>query len=174
MSSTQPAQHLSTFTRTVTCCRLLLKTFDGGQHHQGRRLPIGELGKQAPAVRATFDAFAEAMTRDGFAFLRDRMAAGDVTGPSWSPSTPAAWSGRSAPWRSCPTRGPLPGCCRSTSACCARPAAAATAGRCGARPCTGATPNGAAYQLLQTELGGPSERICLSEGLSTLGFVTTA
>ncbi len=30
---------------------------------------------------------------------------------------------------------------------------------------------GAAYQLLQTETGGASERICLSEGLRTLGFV---
>jgi hypothetical protein len=31
--------------------------------------------------------------------------------------------------------------------------------------------NGADYQLLQTELGGASDRLCLAEGLTTLGFV---
>lgn len=29
---------------------------------------------------------------------------------------------------------------------------------------------GAAYQLLQTEVGGPSDRLCCSEGLASLGF----
>ncbi|WP_198345807.1 hypothetical protein [Nocardiopsis gilva] len=33
-------------------------------------------------------------------------------------------------------------------------------------------PRRADYQLLQTELGGASDRLCRSEGLSTLGFVT--
>lgn len=31
--------------------------------------------------------------------------------------------------------------------------------------------NGAAYQLLQTEAGGPSDRLCRSEGLTSLGFI---
>jgi hypothetical protein len=35
----------------------------------------------------------------------------------------------------------------------------------------GGAANGAAYQLLQTEIGGASERLCLAEGLETLGFV---
>ncbi|PVD00922.1 MULTISPECIES: GNAT family N-acetyltransferase [Streptomyces] len=30
--------------------------------------------------------------------------------------------------------------------------------------------HGAAYQLLQTEVGGPSDRLCRSEGLASLGF----
>ncbi|MFJ5265906.1 GNAT family N-acetyltransferase [Streptomyces sp. NPDC088387] len=30
---------------------------------------------------------------------------------------------------------------------------------------------GAAYQLLQTEVGGPSDRLCAAEGLTSLGFV---
>jgi GNAT superfamily N-acetyltransferase len=30
--------------------------------------------------------------------------------------------------------------------------------------------HGAAYQLLQTEVGGPSDRLCQSEGLTSLGF----
>ncbi|MFE9024567.1 GNAT family N-acetyltransferase [Streptomyces sp. NPDC007808] len=30
--------------------------------------------------------------------------------------------------------------------------------------------HGAAYQLLQTEVGGPSDRLCRSEGLTSLGF----
>ncbi|MEV6859364.1 GNAT family N-acetyltransferase [Streptomyces microflavus] len=33
--------------------------------------------------------------------------------------------------------------------------------------------HGAAYQLLQTEVGGPSDRLCLSEGLTSLGFSHT-
>ncbi|MFJ8104872.1 GNAT family N-acetyltransferase [Streptomyces sp. NPDC096132] len=31
--------------------------------------------------------------------------------------------------------------------------------------------HGAAYQLLQTEVGGASDRLCLAEGLTSLGFV---
>ncbi|MFJ8848009.1 GNAT family N-acetyltransferase [Streptomyces cyaneofuscatus] len=33
--------------------------------------------------------------------------------------------------------------------------------------------HGAAYQLLQTEVGGPSDKLCLSEGLISLGFSHT-
>ena len=33
--------------------------------------------------------------------------------------------------------------------------------------------HGAAYQLLQTEVGGPSDRLCRSEGLLSLGFSHT-
>ncbi|MFI6419468.1 GNAT family N-acetyltransferase [Streptomyces sp. NPDC050842] len=33
--------------------------------------------------------------------------------------------------------------------------------------------HGAAYQLLQTEVGGPSDRLCQSEGLASLGFSRT-
>ncbi|MFF6907603.1 GNAT family N-acetyltransferase [Streptomyces sp. NPDC012389] len=33
--------------------------------------------------------------------------------------------------------------------------------------------HGAAYQLLQTEVGGPSDKLCLSEGLISLGFSNT-
>ncbi|MFJ2230917.1 MULTISPECIES: GNAT family N-acetyltransferase [Streptomyces] len=33
--------------------------------------------------------------------------------------------------------------------------------------------HGAAYQLLQTEVGGPSDQLCLSEGLLSLGFSHT-
>ncbi|MFF0111066.1 GNAT family N-acetyltransferase [Streptomyces prasinus] len=31
--------------------------------------------------------------------------------------------------------------------------------------------HGAAYQLLQTEVGGASDRLCAAEGLASLGFV---
>ncbi len=31
--------------------------------------------------------------------------------------------------------------------------------------------HGAAYQLLQTEVGGASDRLCSAEGLTSLGFV---
>jgi GNAT superfamily N-acetyltransferase len=34
--------------------------------------------------------------------------------------------------------------------------------------------HGAAYQLLQTEVGGPSDTLCQSEGLTSLGFIRTA
>ncbi|GEB61898.1 hypothetical protein SGA01_75030 [Streptomyces gardneri] len=33
--------------------------------------------------------------------------------------------------------------------------------------------HGAAYQLLQTELDGPSDRLCQAEGLASLGFSHT-
>ncbi|MEU9362465.1 GNAT family N-acetyltransferase [Streptomyces sp. NPDC048301] len=33
--------------------------------------------------------------------------------------------------------------------------------------------HGAAYQLLQTEIGGPSDRLCQTEGLTSLGFTHT-
>ncbi|MFK0238839.1 GNAT family N-acetyltransferase [Streptomyces vinaceus] len=33
--------------------------------------------------------------------------------------------------------------------------------------------HGAAYQLLQTEVGGASDRLCQAEGLTSLGYVCT-
>ena len=33
--------------------------------------------------------------------------------------------------------------------------------------------HGATYQLLQTEVGGPSDMLCQSEGLASLGFAHT-
>jgi GNAT superfamily N-acetyltransferase len=33
--------------------------------------------------------------------------------------------------------------------------------------------HGAAYQLLQTEVGGASDTLCQAEGLTSLGFVVT-
>src|SRR6266516_4481436 len=76
-------------------------------------------------------------------------------------------SGRSARWRPCPTASEQPGCCRSISASCPSIAALAlwrAAMRWGQQ-------HQAAYQLLQTEVGGASDRLCQSEGLTDLGLV---
>lgn len=124
-------------------------------------------------VRADFPAFAHRMAGDGFAFLHRRMQAGAV-----GPVLVAAHDGRVAG-----AIGPME----------IRPDAV------GARQLMpqyfGVLPehrghgfgralwraamrwgrvHGASYQLLQTAVGGASDRLCRSEGLTSLGIVRSA
>jgi len=148
--------------------RVLLKTFDAPEPP----IPaVRDLCEAPEAVRATFPAFAEALASDGFAFLHQQMQAGNVHGPVLVAVDDGRVVGAIGPMQTMPDPtgasrllpqyfGVLP------------EARGRGHGRTLWRAAMhwGAV-NGAGYQLLQTEIGGASERLCLAEGLHTLGFV---
>ncbi|MGY1495683.1 GNAT family N-acetyltransferase [Streptomyces sp. QTS52] len=131
--------------------------------------PVRSFGEWPASVRGTFADFAEEMAADGFAFLYGQIQAGNV-----GPVLTAVVSGRVAG-----AIGPME----------IRPDAIGSPqlmpqyfgvlqghrghglGRLLWRAAMHwGQVNGAAYQLLQTEVGGPSDRLCRSEGLTSLGF----
>ncbi|WP_327691091.1 GNAT family N-acetyltransferase [Streptomyces sp. NBC_00461] len=131
--------------------------------------PVRSFDEWPANARGTFDDFAEEMAADGFAFLYEQMQAGTV-----GPVLTAVLGGRVAG-----AIGPME----------IRPDAIGTPqlmpqyfgvlpehrGRGLGRLLWRAAmhwgqANGAAYQLLQTEVGGASDCLCRSEGLMSLGF----
>jgi len=132
---------------------------------------VRDLREAPQAVRATFPAFAEALASDGFAFLYQQMQAGNVHGPVLVAVDDGRVVGAIGPMQTMPDPtgasrllpqyfGVLP----------------EARGRGHGRTLWRAAmhwgaANGAGYQLLQTEIDGASERLCLAEGLRTLGFV---
>ncbi|MFI1443207.1 GNAT family N-acetyltransferase [Streptomyces fructofermentans] len=138
--------------------------------HAGRILPVDSL---PTPVRVTFGEFAERLTSDGFAFLHTQMQAGTV-GPVLVATDGPQVVGAIGPMETMTdsarrTRllpqyfGVLP----------------EHRGRGHGRALWRAamawgSANGADYQLLQTEIGGASDRLCQAEGLRSLGFVATA
>ncbi|WKU46708.1 GNAT family N-acetyltransferase [Streptomyces sp. VNUA116] len=131
--------------------------------------PVRDFAAWPTLVQQTFAEFAAEMAADGFAFLYERMNAGAV-GPVLTASIGGRVAGAIGPME-------------------IRPDAIGT---CQLMPqYFGVLPDhrglglgrllwraamhwgqshGAAYQLLQTEVGGASDRLCRSEGLASLGF----
>ncbi|WP_331462028.1 GNAT family N-acetyltransferase [Streptomyces sp. KMM 9044] len=150
--------------------RVQLKDFESGPG-AAPGVPVQEY-KELPE-EAGFEVFATAMVEGGFAFLYDRMRAsavgpvltvlhdGRVVGAIGPMETMADAGGRA---RLLPQYfGVLP----------------FHRGRGYGRALWRAAmhwghQHGAAYQLLQTEVGGASDWLCIAEGLSSLGFVNQA
>jgi GNAT superfamily N-acetyltransferase len=149
---------------------VLLKTFGADE----TPVPaVTDLREASPAARATFPAFAQTLAGDGFAFLHQQMQAGNGHGPVLVAVDDDRVVGAIGPMQTMSDPvgasrllpqyfGVLPearghGHGRALWRAAMRWGAA----------------NGADYQLLQTEIGGASECLCLAEGLHTLGFVTT-
>lgn len=155
----------------VTSTRVQLKTFGSQELPQPA---VRDLRDHPSAVVATFSGFARQMAADGFAFLWERFEAGTLDGPILTTAVDGRVVGAIGPMeimkdpvgraRLLPQYfGVLPD----------------QRGRgLGRRLWRGAMywgqTTGAAYQLLQTELGGASDRLCQAQGLAGLGFVLTA
>lgn len=140
--------------------------------------PVGQDGRVRlvdglpEPVRATFAAFAARLTGDGFAFLHRQMQAGAV-GPVFA----VAEDGRVVG-----AIGPMETMTDSAGATRLLPQYFGVLpeyrghghGRALWRAAMAwGSAHGADYQLLQTETGGASDRLCQAEGLRSLGFVCT-
>jgi GNAT superfamily N-acetyltransferase len=150
--------------------RVLLKTFDADQPPVPA---VTDLREASPAARATFPAFAYALAGEGFAFLHQQIHAGKAHGPVLVAVDDDQVVGAIGPMQTMPD--PVGACRLLPQYFAVLPEARGRGhGRALWRAAMrwGAA-NGADYQLLQTELGGASERLCLAEGLHTLGFVYT-
>ncbi|MFC8448943.1 GNAT family N-acetyltransferase [Kitasatospora sp. NPDC057223] len=155
--------------RGTACTRVQLREFTADRP---TALPphVQPLESHPPAVRATFTEFANKLSGEGFAFLHSRMQAGGV-GPVLVTETDGRISGAIGPMETMTDHqgrarllpqyfGVLPD----------------YRGRGYGRALWRAAmywgnTNGAGYQLLQTEIGGASDILCRSEGLTDLGLV---
>ena len=154
--------------------RIQMRTFGPGDHVPGPAPEVEHgvvpLGEVTESVRATFSVFAEKLAAEGFAFLDARVRDGG-TGPVLTCRRDSRIVGAIGPMEIMPDSrgaarllpqyfGVLPeyrglGLGRSLWR---------AAMQWGQR-------HQAAYQILQTEVDGASDRLCRSEGLTSLGLV---
>lgn len=123
-------------------------------------------------VQETFAPFAEAMAADGLAFLHGQMDAGRC-GPVLAAAVADRIVGAIGPMEVGPDLIGRPQLMPQYFA-----VLPETRGQGLGRVLWRAAmhwgySHGAAYQLLQTEVGGPSDRLCQTEGLTSLGFTHT-
>ncbi|MER6443362.1 GNAT family N-acetyltransferase [Streptomyces sp. NPDC001185] len=134
-------------------------------------LPVHEFHRLPPG--AGFGEFAEAMTADGFAFLHERMRAAK-TGPVLTMVHEGLVAAAIGPMETMPDAagavrllpqyfGVLP------------PYRGRGYGRALWRAAMHwGHEHGADYQILQTQVGGPSDSLCAAEGLTSLGVILQA
>lgn len=152
------------------CRRIWMKTFSGSEPPPAEQ--VQRLNTLPPALRATWPEFTAATAGEGFAALEARIRNGPLDGPLLVVTASGRITGAIGPMAVLPDpvgrRRLLPqyfavlpehrgqGLGRALWQ-----AAMAWGARAGAD-----------YQLLQTELGGASDRLCEGEGLRALGFAT--
>ncbi|MBB6175012.1 GNAT superfamily N-acetyltransferase [Nocardiopsis mwathae] len=154
------------------CCRIQLRTFGPGTEAPAVD-GITELDRLPSEVRATWPDFAEELAGEGFAFLAAHERAGTLDGPVLTVTETGRIVGAIGPMATRPDPlgharllpqyfGVLPEYRGRGHGRTLWRAAMAWGYR-----------SGADYQLLQTEVGGTSDRLCRAEGLVALGMVTT-
>ncbi|MEV7193916.1 GNAT family N-acetyltransferase [Streptomyces sp. NPDC093510] len=134
--------------------------------------PVRRLDDWPALVRGTFSAFAHIMEADGFAFL-DRQVQAGCCGPILAAVLEEHVVGAIGPMEIRPDPAGIAQLMPQYFA--VHPDARGHGlGRhlWRAAMCWGQV-HGAAYQLFQTEVGGASDHLCRTEGLTTLGFVHT-
>ncbi|MER6089604.1 GNAT family N-acetyltransferase [Streptomyces bluensis] len=134
--------------------------------------PVRPVTDWPTSVQATFASFATTMAADGLAFLHTQMQAGRC-GPVLAAAVEDRVLGAIGPMEVRPDAIERPQLVPQYFA--VLPEAR---GRGLGRVLWRAAmhwgqSHGAAYQLLQTEVGGPSDRLCQAEGLTSLGFSHT-
>ncbi|MFF9197437.1 GNAT family N-acetyltransferase [Streptomyces sp. NPDC014779] len=134
--------------------------------------PVRPVTGWPTAVQETFAPFAETMAGDGLAFLHARMQAGRC-GPVLAAAIEDRIVGAIGPMEIQPDAMGRPQLMPQYFA--VLPEARGQGlGRVLWRAAMHwGRSNGAAYQLLQTEVGGPSDRLCQAEALTSLGFTHT-
>ncbi|MFF2077399.1 GNAT family N-acetyltransferase [Kitasatospora sp. NPDC058162] len=150
---------------SAACTRVQLRSFD-------RPAPavdgIGVLSEAAAGVAGTFDDFSANLADEGFTFLNSRL---DTVGPVLVAVRNGRVAGAIGPMETMPDPigqvrllpqyfGVLPEC-----------RGLGLGRRLWRAAMHWGQEHGADYQLLQTTVGGPSDRLCRSEGLLDLGFV---
>ncbi|MET9801845.1 GNAT family N-acetyltransferase [Streptomyces sp. NPDC006368] len=152
--------------------RIQLKDFTGGPCPDPGG-PVRPVTDWPAAVQGTFAPFAAAMAADGLAFLHTQMQAGRRCGPVLTATVDGRIVGAIGPMEIQPDAIGRPQLMPQYFA--VLPEARGQGlGRVLWRAAMHwGQSRGAAYQLLQTEVDGPSDRLCRAEGLTPLGFTHT-
>jgi GNAT superfamily N-acetyltransferase len=158
----------------AACTRIQMRTFGPGRPALEPEPGLVPLDEVPGAVRATFSEFAQKLAAEGFAFLDARIREHGGVGPVLTCVRDTRIVGAIGPMEIMPDShgaarllpqyfGVLP------------EYRGLGLGRCLWRAAMWwGQQHRAAYQLLQTEAGGASDRLCQSEGLADLGLVCTS
>jgi ribosomal protein S18 acetylase RimI-like enzyme len=157
----------------AACGRIQMRAFGPGHPAAVPASSVLPLDVRTGTVRASFSVFADKLAAEGFAFLDSRIREHGGTGPVLTCRQDGKIVGAIGPMEILPDSqdaarllpqyfGVLPEC-RGLGLGRSLWQAAMHWGQ----------QHGAAYQLLQTEVDGASDRMCRSEGLSDLGLVCT-
>ncbi|MGK5533490.1 GNAT family N-acetyltransferase [Streptomyces sp. URMC 129] len=132
--------------------------------------PVKPFTEWPPGVRHSFAEFAREMAADGFAFLYDRMRAGSV-GPVLVATERGKAVAAIGPMEIRPDAIGAPQLMPQYFGVLPEHRGKGLGRLLWRAAMHWGKVHGAAYQLLQTEVGGASDRLCQSEGLKSLGFV---
>jgi GNAT superfamily N-acetyltransferase len=158
----------------ASCTRIQMRAFGPGHPASEPEPGLVPLDEVPGPVRATFSEFAQKLAAEGFAFLDARIREHGGTGPVLTCVRDTKIVGAIGPMEIMPDSsgtarllpqyfGVLP------------EYRGLGLGRCLWRAAMRwGHQHRAAYQLLQTEVGGASDRLCRSEGLADLGLVCTS
>ncbi|MGW4032837.1 GNAT family N-acetyltransferase [Streptomyces sp. NPDC004838] len=134
--------------------------------------PVRPVDDWPSAVRETFAPFATAMAADGLAFLHTRMRAGSC-GPVLAAAVEDRIVGAIGPMEVRPDAIGCPQLMPQYFAVLPEARGQGLGRALWRAAMYWGQSHGASYQLLQTEVGGPSDRLCQAEGLTSLGFSHT-
>ncbi|MFD5037757.1 GNAT family N-acetyltransferase [Streptomyces sp. NPDC058377] len=134
--------------------------------------PVRRLDDWPALVRGTFSAFAHIMEADGFAFL-DRQVQAGRCGPILAAVLEECVVGAIGPMEIRPDPTGIAQLMPQYFAVHPEARGHGLGRQLWRAAMRWGKVHGAAYQLLQTEVGGASDRLCRTEGLTTLGFVHT-
>ncbi|WP_435188452.1 GNAT family N-acetyltransferase [Streptomyces sp. bgisy126] len=134
--------------------------------------PVHPVTAWPTAVQETFALFAEAMTDDGLAFLHTRMQAGRC-GPVLAAAAEERIVGAIGPMEVLPDAIGRPQLMPQYFAVLPEARGQGLGRVLWRAAMRWGQSHGAAYQILQTEVDGPSDRLCQAEGLTPLGFTHT-
>ncbi|MFI1223918.1 MULTISPECIES: GNAT family N-acetyltransferase [unclassified Streptomyces] len=151
--------------------RIQLKDFSAGSCPAPDG-PVGPVTDWPTGVQETFAPFAKAMAAEGLAFLHSRMQAGRC-GPVLAATVADRVVGVIGPMEVRPDAIRRPQLMPQYFAVLPHARGQGLGRLLWRAAMHWGQRHGAAYQLLQTEVGGPSDKLCLSEGLISLGFSRT-
>ncbi|MFH9723369.1 GNAT family N-acetyltransferase [Streptomyces sp. NPDC017254] len=134
--------------------------------------PVRPVTAWPTAVQETFAPFAEAMAGDGLAFLHTQIQAGHC-GPVLAATIQDRIVGAIGPMEVRPDAIGCPQLMPQYFAVLPEVRGQGLGRVLWRAAMHWGQSHGAAYQLLQTEVGGPSDRLCQAEGLTSLGFTHT-
>ncbi|MEW9515018.1 GNAT family N-acetyltransferase [Streptomyces bacillaris] len=134
--------------------------------------PVRPVTSWPATVQETFAPFARDMATDGLAFLHARMQA-DQCGPVLATAVPDRIVGAIGPMEVRPDAIGRPQLMPQYFAVLPEARGQGLGRLLWRAAMHWGERHGAAYQLLQTKVGGPSDSLCLSEGLISLGFSHT-
>ncbi|KAF3470108.1 GNAT family N-acetyltransferase [Streptomyces sp. Tu 3180] len=150
--------------------RVQMKSFTHSRH-EDQPGPIQAVAALSAPVRDTFAAFADRLTSDGFAFLHSQMQANSV-GPVLAATDGGRIVGAIGPMETMPDHAGATRLLPQYFGVLPEHRGHGHGRTLWRAAMAWGTAHGADYQLLQTEIGGASDRLCQSEGLRSLGFVS--